>query len=119
LNNVPFKDSVRAKFVGASLLLLLIPLSGYVFVRELATYLRLGHEQVTVATAKLVAASLSDRPGLQLRRRPPLIAPPEPSAEVAPAPAADPEQALARVMCRIRRSNGFSTKGLRATHEFG
>jgi two-component system sensor histidine kinase ChvG len=92
LNNVPFKDSVRAKFVGASLLLLLIPLSGYVFVRELATYLRLGHEQVTVATAKLVAASLSDRPGLQLRRRPPLIAPPEPSAEVAPAPAADPER---------------------------
>jgi len=89
---VPFKDSVRAKFVGASLLLLLIPLSGYVFVRELATYLRLGHEQVTVATAKLVAASLSDRPGLQLRRRPPLIAPPEPSAEVAPAPAADPER---------------------------
>jgi len=50
------------------------------------------HEQVTVATAKLVAASLSDRPGLQLRRRPPLIAPPEPSAEVAPAPAADPER---------------------------
>lgn len=92
MNNVPFKDSVRAKFVGASLLLLLIPLSGYVFVRELATYLRLGHEQVTVATAKLVAASLSDRPGLQLRRRPPLIAPPEPSAEVAPAPAADPER---------------------------
>jgi len=89
---VPFKDSVRAKFVGASLLLLLIPLSGYVFVRELATYLRLGHEQVTVATAKLVAASLSDRPGLQLRRRPPLIVPPEPSAEVAPAPAADPER---------------------------
>ncbi|MFN7814710.1 MAG: ATP-binding protein [Burkholderiales bacterium] len=89
---MPFKDSVRAKFVGASLLLLLIPLSGYVFVRELATYLRLGHEQVTVATAKLVAASLSDRPGLQLRRRPPLIAPPEPSAEVAPAPAADPER---------------------------
>lgn len=92
MNNVPFKDSVRAKFVGASLLLLLIPLSGYVFVRELATYLRLGHEQVTVATAKLVAASLSDRPGLQLRRRPPLIVPPEPSAEVAPAPAADPER---------------------------
>lgn len=89
---MPFKYSVRAKFVGASLLLLLIPLSGYVFVRELATYLRLGHEQVTVATAKLVAASLSDRPGLQLRRRPPLIAPPEPSAEVAPAPAADPER---------------------------
>lgn len=92
MNKVPFKDSVLAKFVGASLLLLLIPLSGYVFVRELATYLRLGHEQVTVATAKLVATSLSDRPGLQLRRRPPLIAPPEPSAEVAPAPATDPER---------------------------
>ncbi len=65
---VPFRHSVRAKFVAASLLLLLIPLSGFVFVRELATYLRFGQEQVTVATAKLVAASLSDRPGLQLRR---------------------------------------------------
>jgi signal transduction histidine kinase len=92
VSSVPFKNSVRAKFVGVSLLLLLIPLSGYVFVRELATYLRLGHEQVTVATAKLVAASLSDRPGLQLRRRPPLIEPAEMSPEVTQTPQADPER---------------------------
>lgn len=71
MTDVSFFQGVRARFIGASLLLLLIPLSGFVFVRELATYLRLGQEQVTVATAKLVAASLSDRPGLLLRRRDP------------------------------------------------
>jgi signal transduction histidine kinase len=92
LSNVALKNSVRVKFVGVSLLLLLIPLSGYVFVRELATYLRLGHEQVTVATAKLVAASLSDRPGLQLRRRPPPIEPIELSTELTQAPQGDPER---------------------------
>lgn len=89
VNEVPFRYSVRAKFVGASLLLLLIPLSGFVFVRELASYLRLGQEQVTVATAKLVAASLSDRPGLQLRRR---AAPVAPIAEAEAPPATDPER---------------------------
>lgn len=89
MNSVPFRHSVRAKFVGASLLLLLIPLSGFVFVRELASYLRLGQEQVTVATAKLVAASLSDRPGLQLRRR---TVPATPVAEAEAPPATDPER---------------------------
>ncbi|MCA3000011.1 MAG: hypothetical protein ING75_15580 [Rhodocyclaceae bacterium] len=103
MSEVPFSQSVRAKFVGASLLLLLIPLSGFIFVRDLTTYLRLGQEQVTVATAKLVAASLSDRPGLPLRRR---VAPidstrPMPSPETgagpvattdAPPPGPDPER---------------------------
>jgi len=91
MNSVPFRHSVRAKFVGASLLLLIIPLSGFVFVRELASYLRLGQEQVTVATAKLVAASLSDRPGLQLRRRV-TESPPAPVAEAEAPPATDPER---------------------------
>jgi len=91
MNSVPFRHSVRAKFVGASLLLLLIPLSGFVFVRELASYLRLGQEQVTVATAKLVAASLSDRPGLQLRRRV-TVSPSAPVAEADAPPATDPER---------------------------
>lgn len=103
MSEVPFSQSVRAKFVGASLLLLLIPLSGFIFIRDLTTYLRLGQEQVTVATAKLVAASLSDRPGLPLRRR---VAPidstrPMPSPETgagpvattdAPPPGPDPER---------------------------
>jgi signal transduction histidine kinase len=92
LSNVALKNSVRVKFVGVSLLLLLIPLSGYVFIRELATYLRLGHEQVTMATAKLVAASLSDRPGLQLRCRHPPIEPARTNPEVVPAPQTDPER---------------------------
>lgn len=80
VSEVSFRHSVRARFIGASLLLLLIPLSGFLFVRELATYLRLGQEQVAIATAKLVAASLSDRPELQLRRRP------VPSTDDAPSP---------------------------------
>ena len=92
LNEVPFRNSVRAKFLVASLLLLLIPLSGFVFVRELASYLRLGQEQVTVATAKLVAASLSDRPGLQLRRRVALVAPAAPVAEAETPATTDPER---------------------------
>ncbi len=88
-NVVPFQKSVRAKFLGASLVLLLIPLSGFIFVRELASYLRLGQEQVTVATAKLVAASLSDRPGLQLR---PVAKPVEPPTSDDPPPARDAER---------------------------
>ncbi len=91
VTEVPFSQSVRAKFIGASLLLLLIPLSGFVFVRELATYLRLGQEQVTVATAKLVAASLSDRPGLQLRRRASPLDPPQPPTPPVAPPATPPE----------------------------
>ncbi|NJR71698.1 MAG: hypothetical protein HC782_00450 [Gammaproteobacteria bacterium] len=51
-------------FLAASFVLLLIPLVGFLFVRELAGYLRQGQEQVAVAAAKLVSASLSDRPEL-------------------------------------------------------
>ncbi len=69
MNEVSFRNSVRAKFFTASLILLLIPFAGFLFVRELVSYLRLGQEQVTIASAKLVAASLSDRPALTLRLR--------------------------------------------------
>jgi signal transduction histidine kinase len=65
---VPFHASVRARLVLVSLALLVIPLAGWLFVRELTSYLREAQVQVTTAAAKLAAASLSDRPGLRLRR---------------------------------------------------
>lgn len=64
---VPFFSSVRAKFLAASFVLLLIPIVGFLFVRELVGYLRAGQEQVAVAAVRLVAASLSDRPEIDLR----------------------------------------------------
>ena len=67
MKKVAFVSSVRAKFLAASVVLLLIPLVGFLFVRELAGYLRVGQEQVAVAAARLVAASLSDRPEINLR----------------------------------------------------
>lgn len=70
MNRVPFHRSVRARFLLASMVLLLIPLIGFLFVRELAGYLREGQQQVATAAAKLVAASLSDRPEALLRGEP-------------------------------------------------
>ena len=67
MNHVPFHRSVRARFLLASMVLLLIPIIGFLFVRELAGYLREGQQQVATAAAKLVAASLSDRPDALLR----------------------------------------------------
>ncbi len=67
MKKVAFLSSVRAKFLAASLVLLLIPLVGFLFVRELASYLRIGQQQVAVAAAKLVSASLSDRPEILQR----------------------------------------------------
>jgi two-component system, OmpR family, sensor histidine kinase ChvG len=67
MKKVAFIASVRAKFLVASLVLLLIPIVGFLFVRELAGYLRSGQEQVAVAAARLVAASLSDRAEINLR----------------------------------------------------
>ncbi len=66
IKKVAFGRSVRGKFVAASLLLLLIPLVGVMFVREMVGYLRSGQEQVAVTAARLVAASLSDRPEIYL-----------------------------------------------------
>ncbi|MEI6738220.1 MAG: hypothetical protein WCL29_07060 [Pseudomonadota bacterium] len=66
MKDVPFFSSVRAKFLAVSFVLLLIPLVGFLFVRELVGYLRTGQEQVAVAAVRLVAASLSDRPEINL-----------------------------------------------------
>ncbi len=66
IKKVAFGQSVRGKFVAASLVLLLIPLVGFMFVREMISYLRSGQQQIAVAAARLVAASLSDRPEINL-----------------------------------------------------
>ena len=68
-NKIAFRKSVRAKFLIASAVLLLIPVVGFYFVRELAGYLRSGQEQVAVAAARLTAASLSDRAEIDLRQK--------------------------------------------------
>jgi two-component system, OmpR family, sensor histidine kinase ChvG len=70
VNRIPFPKSLRAKFFAASLVLLLIPVIGVLFVRQLANFLRVGQEQVASTAAKLVAASLSDRPEINLRFAP-------------------------------------------------
>lgn len=70
MDRIPFPKSLRAKFFAASLVLLLIPVIGVLFVREWAAFLRTGQEQVTQTAAKLVAASLSDRVEINLRVAP-------------------------------------------------
>jgi two-component system, OmpR family, sensor histidine kinase ChvG len=65
--DVPFHRSVRARFLLISAVLLLVPLVGVLFVREMALYLRAGQQQVAVSAARLVAASISDRPEIDLR----------------------------------------------------
>jgi two-component system sensor histidine kinase ChvG len=65
---VPFLRSVRAKFLLAACLLLAVPVTGVLYLRELSDVLRLGQEQVAVSATKLIAAALSDRPGLALRK---------------------------------------------------
>jgi dedicated sortase system histidine kinase len=60
----PFFRSIRAKLLLIALLLLLIPFIGFRFVQEMDRYLREGQEQVLVSAAKLLSATLSDRPQL-------------------------------------------------------
>lgn len=60
----PFFTSLRAKLVAVALLLLLVPLVGFRFVQEMERYLREGHREVLVSAAKLLSATLSDRPQL-------------------------------------------------------
>jgi two-component system, OmpR family, sensor histidine kinase ChvG len=75
MKKVAFVSSVRARFLLASLVLLLIPFVGFLFVRELAGFLRAGQEQVAVAATRLVAASISDRPEINIglkKNTPPL-----------------------------------------------
>jgi len=59
-----FFRSIRAKLLLIALLLLLIPIIGFRFVREMDGYLRDGQQQVLASAAKLLSASLSDRPRL-------------------------------------------------------
>lgn len=77
---MPFVSSVRAKFLLAATLLLAVPVTGVLYLRELSDVLRLGQEQVAVSATKLIAAALSDRPGIALRKSAdsgPAVAPPE------------------------------------------
>ena len=60
----PFLRSIRAKLLLIALLLLLIPFIGFRFIQKMDGYLREGQEQVLVSAAKLLSATLSDRPQL-------------------------------------------------------
>ncbi len=59
-----FLVSIRAQLLLVSLILLLIPLIGFRFVMDMQTYLRTGQEQVLVSAARLLSATMSDRPQL-------------------------------------------------------
>ncbi len=61
-----FFRSIRARLLLIALLLLLIPLIGYRFLQEMDRYLREGHQQVLTSAARLLSATLSDRPQLFL-----------------------------------------------------
>ena len=63
----PFLLSIRARLLLVSLLLLLIPLIGFRFIKDMEIYLREGQQQVLVSAAKLLSAMLSDRPQLLTR----------------------------------------------------
>lgn len=59
-----FLLSIRARLLLVSLLLLLIPIIGFRFVKNMEAYLREGQQQVLVSAARLLSATLSDRPQL-------------------------------------------------------
>ena len=59
-----FFRSIRARLLLIALLLLLIPLIGYRFLQEMDRYLREGQQQVLTSAARLLSATLSDRPQL-------------------------------------------------------
>ena len=59
-----FLFSIRAQLFLVSLVLLSIPLIGFRFVMDMQTYLRTGQQQVLVSAARLLSATLSDRPQL-------------------------------------------------------
>ena len=67
MNSPLFFRSIRAKLLLIALLLMAIPFIGFRFIQEMDGYLRTGQEQVLVSAAKLLSATLSDRP--QLFRR--------------------------------------------------
>jgi dedicated sortase system histidine kinase len=59
-----FFSSIRARLLLIAMLLLLIPLIGFRFIQEMDRYLRDGQQQVLASTARLLSATLSDRPQL-------------------------------------------------------
>lgn len=59
-----FFRSIRARLLFIALLLLTIPLIGFRFIQEMDGYLRAGQQQVLVSAARMLAATLSDRPQL-------------------------------------------------------
>lgn len=69
--SVPFRKSIRAKLLLLSALLLLVPVIGLRFVQQMDTYLRNGQQQVLANSAKLLAATLSNRPQLFASGLPP------------------------------------------------
>lgn len=59
-----FIHSVRAKLLLIALLLLLIPVIGFRFIQQMDRFLREGQQQVLISAARLLSATLSDRPQL-------------------------------------------------------
>lgn len=59
-----FRHSIRAKLLLIAILLLLVPIIGLRFVQQMEQLLREGQRQVVVSSAKLLSATLSDRPQL-------------------------------------------------------
>ena len=59
-----FFQSIRGKLLLVSLVLLIIPILGYRFIRDMETYLREGQEAALTSTTRAIAATLSDRPQL-------------------------------------------------------
>jgi dedicated sortase system histidine kinase len=58
------KIGLRSKVVLVALVLAVIPLSGYLYLREMEALLREGQEQALAATARAIAMALHDRPQL-------------------------------------------------------
>ena len=64
MRSLSFFSSIRARLLLIAILLLLIPVIGFRFVQQMDLLLRDGQRQVLVSAAKLLAATLSDRPQL-------------------------------------------------------
>lgn len=64
MTSLSFFRSIRARLLLIALLLLSIPLIGFRFIQEMDGYLREGQQQVLNSTARLLSATLSDRPQL-------------------------------------------------------
>ena len=59
-----FFKSIRAKLLLIALLLLLIPVIGFRYIQQMGLLLQEGQRQVLVSAAKLLSATLSERPQL-------------------------------------------------------